>query len=83
VLPQGFHLVVGKEIHQISLKSDGSYDKETLIAGLKRVKTQYPQKVDGVASVRDEVQYKHLIEAMDSLLIAGFNQVSITTTGVQ
>jgi len=83
VLPEGFLLVVGTDKTSIPKFSDGNYDKDKLIAGLKKVKKQYPDKVDGVASVRDNVYYKHLIETMDALLIAGFPQVSITTTGVE
>lgn len=83
VLPEGFRLLVGKDMVSIPKISDSSYDKDTLVAQLQKVKEKYPEKTDGVASVRDSVYYKHLIEAMDSLLIAGFPQVSITTTGVQ
>lgn len=83
VLPEGFRLLVGTELTSIPKRSNGNYDKEGLVARLERVKKRYPDKVDGVASVRDNVYYKHLIEAMDALLIAGFPQVSITTTGVE
>ena len=83
VLKEGFRVLLGKDLVSIPKLSNGSYDKSALIAQLKRAKRQYPEKVDGVASVRDEVYYKHLISAMDALLIAGFPQVSITTTGVQ
>ena len=83
VLPEGFRLLIGKELFSIPKLADSSYDKETLVNRLLKVKEQYPEKTDGVASVRDNVYYKHLIEAMDALLIAGFPQVSITTTGVQ
>ena len=83
VLQKGFRLVVGTSSDFIPIKADGEYDKETLVARLKNVKTQYPDKMDGMTSVRDDVQYKHLIEAMDSLVIAGFEQVSISATGVQ
>ena len=83
VLPEGFRLLFGKDMTTIPKLSDNNYDKDHLIARLKKVKKQYPGKVDGVTSVRDNVYYKHLIEAMDALLIAGFSQVSITTTGVE
>ncbi|MCZ0932573.1 MAG: biopolymer transporter ExbD [Oligoflexia bacterium] len=83
VLKEGFRVLLGKDLMSIPKLSNGDYDKEGLIAQLKRAKKQYPAKMDGVASVRDEVYYKHLISAMDALLIAGFPQVSITTTGVQ
>ena len=83
VLPEGFRVLLGKELAVIPKKPDGAYDKDSLIAQLERAKEKYPEKMDGVASVRDNVYYKHLISAMDALLIAGFPQVSITTTGVQ
>ena len=83
VLPEGFRLLVGKNMTSIPKLSNGNYDKDNLIANLQKAKSQYPDKVDGVASVRDNVYYKHLIEAMDALLIAGFPQLSITTTGVE
>ena len=82
VLPEGFRLVVGKERVLISLRGE-EYDKVTLLAQLKEVKLKYPEKVDGVTSVRDNVQYKYLVEAMDALITAGFAQVSITATGVE
>ena len=83
VLPKGFRLLLGKDMVSIPKLAEGSYDKDNLVAQLLKAKEQYPDKVDGVASVRDNVYYKHLIEAMDALLIAGFPQVSITTTGVE
>ena len=83
VIPQGFRVVVGRNATLIPQISKDTYNKERLVEELKRVKDKYPSKVDGVASVQDKIQYKHLIEAMDALLIAGFHQVSITTTGVQ
>lgn len=83
VLPQGFRLVVGKDAIMIPAKSSSNvYNVVKLKEELRSVKEKYPSKVDGVASVRDEIQYKHLIQAMDALLLTGFNQVSITTTGV-
>ena len=83
VLPEGFRLLVGKDMISIPKLSDSVYDKDTLVNKLMEVKKKYPEKTDGVASVRDDVYYKHLISAMDALLMGGFPQVSITTTGVQ
>ncbi|MCY4512212.1 MAG: biopolymer transporter ExbD [Bdellovibrionales bacterium] len=81
VLPEGFRLVVGSERFLIPTLN-GKYDKDTLISKLKEVKQKYPEKVDGVTSVRDEIMYKNLVSAMDALTLAGFPQVSITATGV-
>ena len=81
VLPEGFRVVVGKERFLIAVLN-GEYDKDTLISKLKEIKGKYPEKTDGVTSVRDNVKYKHLVSAMDALAVAGFSQVSITATGV-
>ncbi len=83
VLPGGFRLLVGTNQISIPKLSEGSYDKDRLASQLAQTKQKYPDKIDGVVSVRDDVYYKHLIEAMDALLMAGFPQVSITTTGVE
>ena len=83
VLPEGFRLLVGKDMTSIPKLNSGAYDKETLIQRLRETKQKYPEKTDGAASVRDNVYYEHLISAMDALLIAGFPQVSITATGVE
>ena len=82
VLPEGFRLVVGNERFLIPTIGDGEYDRNTLLSKLREIKQKYPEKVDGVTSVRDEVLYKHLVSAMDALTVAGFPQVSITATGV-
>ena len=83
VLPEGFRVLLKTNLTEIPIKADGTYDKDRLIAELKRAKQEYPEKTDGVTSVRDDVSYKNLIMAMDALLMAGFPQVSITTTGVE
>ena len=82
ILPQGYRFVLGREKTLIP-SSQGAYDKQGLLARLKLAKTTYPQKIDGVASIQDEIAYKHLIEAMDAFNLAGFPQISITTTGVR
>ena len=81
VLPEGFRLVIGKDRFLIAAQGE-NYDKKSLLRQLKKIKERYPEKVDGVTSVRDNVKYKHLVAAMDALIEAGFDQVSITTTGV-
>lgn len=84
VLPTGFRLVAGKESMAIpAVGSNKMYNKDKLISELQAVKNKYPDKVDAIVSVRDNVQYKYLIEAMDAMLTSGFSQVSITTTGVE
>ena len=83
ILEQGFRLVVGKDQTIIPVLSVNEYDQETLLKKLKETKVKYPSKVDGITSISDKIIYKHLVTAMDALLQSGFDQVSVTTTGVQ
>lgn len=76
----GYVLTVGTQA--ISLpKAGGSYDQAALSAQLQRVKQLYPDKVDGVVSMSDEIPYENLIHTMDTFLIAGFPNISIATGG--
>lgn len=76
----GYVLTVGTQV--ISLpKADGVYDSPGLVAQLQRVKQLYPEKVDGIVSMSDDVPYENLINTMDQLLVAGFPNISIATGG--
>lgn len=80
VKAEGYVLTVGTQI--ISLpKVNASYDHEGLIAQLQRVKQLYPEKVDGIVSMGDEIPYENLISTMDQFLVAGFPNISIATGG--
>lgn len=80
VKTEGYVLTVGTQI--ISLpKVNASYDHEGLIAQLQRVKQLYPEKVDGIVSMGDEIPYENLISTMDQFLVAGFPNISIATGG--
>ena len=77
---EGYVLTVGTQI--ISLpKISGLYDEAGLIAQLQRVKQLYPEKVDAIVSMSDDVPYENLINAMDQFLVSGFPNISIATGG--
>lgn len=76
----GYVLTVGTQI--ISLpKTNVGYDNAGLIAQLQRVKQLYPEKIDGIVSMSDDVPYENLINTMDNFLVAGFPNISIATGG--
>lgn len=76
----GYILTSGKQI--ISLpKLQNEYDDAGLVAQLQRIKQIYPEKIDAVVSVSDEIAYENLIRAMDHLLISGFSSISVATGG--
>ncbi len=76
----GYVLTVGTQI--ISLpKVNNAYDFQGLVAQLQRVKQLYPEKLDGIVSMSDDVPYENLINTMDQFLVAGFPNISIATGG--
>lgn len=80
VKPAGYILVVGKQM--ISLPKTGEeYDNAGLVAQLQRFKQLYPEKTDGIVAISDELQYELLIKAMDNMLAAGFDNISVETGG--
>ncbi len=77
---EGYVLTVGTQI--ISLpKLNAAYDSAGLVAQLQRVKQLYPEKLDGIVSMSDDVPYENLVNTMDQLLVAGFPNISIATGG--
>lgn len=82
VKPMGYNVVFGKEKLFIP-KQGNQYDKVRLREELLRVKREYQEKNDAVLTMSDELEYGHLIGAMDEVLQAGFPEISIATGGVR
>lgn len=80
VKAEGFVLTVGTQVFAMPLLTD-VYDKEGLRAQLLRVKEVYPEKVDSIVTVSDELPYELLIIVMDQLRKAGFPSISVATGG--
>lgn len=78
----GYNMVVGRQEMQIPKLND-KYDQVRLLAELKKVKETYPDKQDCVVTMSDHLEYLNLIAGMDSLLQAGFPQLSIATGGAE
>ncbi len=74
----GYVITVGKSV--MSLPNQGvEFDDVGLLAQLQKAKVQYPDKVDGVLSVGDELPYERMVFAMDLMLKAGFPTISLAT----
>src|SRR6185437_11715233 len=78
----GHRIVIGKNEIMIP-KVNGQYDMVRLLAELKKVKEIYPDKVDSIITMQDNLAYENLINGMDALLQAGFPQIAISSTGAQ
>lgn len=80
VKPTGHKIVIGRQ-EIIVPKKGAEYDLERLLKELKTVKSLYPEKEDAVITMDDDLEYVHLVDSMDSVLTAGFPQVSVSTAG--
>ena len=80
VKPDGYKVVVGRQTLKIP-KMNGEYDQDRLLKELSQIKELYPEKVDAVITMTDELEYGLLIMGMDALLTAGFPEISIATGG--
>ena len=84
----GYRLVIGNPLKGKSdthfmNKVNGEYDKDALKEKLDQVKQAYPDKVDAVITVEEQLKYDFLIQGMDVLLQSGFPAVSVATGGAQ
>ncbi len=59
-------------------KKDGRYDVDTLLAVLRGVKRQLPDKRDVHIGVDDGIPYEHVIRTMDAALAAHFPDLAVT-----
>lgn len=78
----GYRILIGRQLMSLP-KVNGEFTTDRLLEELKKVKELYPEKVDVVVSMADELAYEHLIDGMDSLLTAGFPEISIATSEVE
>jgi biopolymer transport protein ExbD len=62
---------------------NNEYDQDTLVAQLKDIKGKYPDKIDGIITVLDDIKYDELIHGMDAMMTSGFPEIAIATEGAQ
>ncbi|MEZ4872184.1 MAG: biopolymer transporter ExbD [Bdellovibrionales bacterium] len=82
VLTNGYRVLVGTKTINFP-KVGAEYDFKTLVNYLKEVKQTYPEKNDAIVTIMDELPYGDLIKGMDALLVAGFPQIAVATSGVE
>lgn len=77
LVANGYTLKFGKDIRPIPKIKD-SYDVETLLSELQKIKKKYPDKPGIKISVSDSIKYEHMIKVMDVGLQAGFSPELLT-----
>lgn len=78
----GYRIIIGSRKITVD-KANGEYDKPELKKHLDNIKQAYPDKVDAVITVEEQLKYDFLIQGMDMLLQAGFPAVSVATGGAE
>ncbi len=81
VLSSGHRIIIGANSINVP-KLGGDFDLKKLRVELKKVKALYPDKIDAIVTMNDELAYVNLIDGMDALLTSGFPEISIATSGV-
>lgn len=79
----GHRVVIGSKTMDIPKLGPEEYDTDTLVARLMEIKQVYPDKVDAVITVEEQLKYDYLIQGMDAILQAGFPAISVATGGAQ
>ncbi len=82
IIASGYNILIGKQVINIP-KSGADYNIEKLKTEVKKIKEMYPEKVDAIIDMNDQLAYGNLIEGMDALLDSGFPEISIATGGVE
>lgn len=80
ITPFGHNITIGRNKINVPKLGD-KYNLENLVDQLQSIKTTYPEKVDAVITINDELEYMHLISGMDALLTSGFPEISVATGG--
>lgn len=79
----GHRIIIGTRTIDIPKSNPEEYDLDTLSARLMEIKNVYPDKVDAVITVEEQLKYEFLIEGMDAILQSGFPAISIATGGAK
>lgn len=78
----GYRILIGSRTINVD-KVNGEYDRPEIIKQFTNIKQAYPDKVDAVLTVEEQLKYDFMIQGMDMLLQAGFPAVSVATGGAQ
>lgn len=78
VTKAGYTVTVGSRVVSLPKKA-GDWDDDGLVQYIKQIKEKYPKKDDAMIALLDDLTYENLIRGMDSMMLGGFPQISIST----
>lgn len=77
----GYFVTVGTDRKLIPRVGEG-FDREALMEILKKAKLLFPDKLDALVAMDDNLAFDHLINGMDTILKAGFPKISVASGGI-
>ena len=73
VTHSGYVVNLGHQAFAIPRVND-EYDQVALVSELKDIKGKYPEKVDAIITLLDDIKYDELIKGMDALMTPDFRR---------
>jgi biopolymer transport protein ExbD len=77
----GYFVTVGKEQKLIARQGE-VFDSAALLDLLQKAKLMFPDKVDAMVAMDDNLPFEKLITGMDIILKAGFPKISVASGGI-
>lgn len=77
----GYFVTIGRE-QKLIVRQGEAFDTPALIEMLKKAKTMFPEKIDAMVAMDDELAFDHLINGMDAVLKSGFPKISVASGGI-
>jgi biopolymer transport protein TolR len=74
----GYTVTVGARVVSIP-KKGGDWDDEGLVQYMKQIKEKYSKQDKAMIALLDDLTYENLIRGMDSMMLGGFPEISIST----
>ncbi len=77
----GYFVTVGKDRNLIA-KQGETFDTLALLEMLKKAKLLFPDKIDAMVAMDDNLAFENLINGMDVILKSGFPKISVASGGI-
>lgn len=77
----GYFVTIGRDRKLIPRQGE-TFDVASLKEMLDRAKLLFPDKLDAMVAMDDNLAFDHLINGMDVILKAGFPKISVSSGGI-
>lgn len=77
----GYFVTVGNDRNLIARQGE-AFDTLALLEMLKKAKLLFPDKIDAMVAMDDNLAFENLINGMDVILKSGFPKISVASGGI-